>query len=276
MSLRDVIQAKIKNESKFARDGNIVRCETLGVDSKLTPAVNGRAGYVWLKEWGTNGIAFQVFTPNVISIVGLPVLVGVPADSNSTRRIVLGIDWSLYPDLTDFDGTNYLAKHAQSHEWPDEDPQYDAISVYPQSFVPLRTQFYSAFIVFVNPAKYQRGAGISTFEGEYVDLSSYVPDPGYRARALLSLDPSTNIITVTISVLVVNTEDPVYIDTPAGLIPSGFVLLDGDELALTERDIANARAFIHTPSVTFNQVSLLLADLDKMLSYHIVNGGIIP
>ena len=276
MSLRDVIALKKEADKKFARDGNIVRCNTIGIDSVLTPAVSGRSGYVWVKEWGTNGIAFQVFTPNVITIIGLPVLVGVPADSNSTRRMVLGVDWSLYPDLTDYDGSIYMGKHASSHEWPDENPQYDAINTYAQSFVPLRTQFYSDFVVFVSPALYQKGAGVVKFEGEYVDLLPYLPDPGYAIRVLLCLDAKTNSISVARSVRVVNTEEPDYITAPVGLIGSGYVRVDGDESVLTERDIANARAFLHTPSVTFEEIVMMYNDFDMQMSIHIVNGGILP
>lgn len=276
MSLRDVILKKMKHDSEFQKEVKVVRCVTVGVDYSESSAVYGREGFVWVREWGASGSTFQVFAPSVPHIVDLPVWVGrIRPDQN---REILGVDWSIFPFLEDYDGELYSEQHHNSHEWADGLPGNDVVSIYPRAFVPGRLMYDhdTDFTVVINSMKYRHAGGIGTSNGEYLELDSYVPDAGKAVRLLVCINPKTSLISIFESAEVDNTDTPDYLDVPVGYIPIAYVLLDGDASELEEEDIVDARTFTTSGTTTMEQFLKVMHQLDIENTCHIVNGGVIP
>ena len=62
--ISEILRKKVNIEEKFEDDRHIVSGYTIGVDSNTSPAVDGRAKFIWFRESGMNGAVHQVFNPD--------------------------------------------------------------------------------------------------------------------------------------------------------------------------------------------------------------------
>lgn len=246
-SLRDVILAQQRKFGEFKQDTRVVRCFMKDVDTKYDPRVSGRTGFVWVQEEGTDTI-FQAFNPNVTPIAGLKVLVGIPTDSSDSRRIVLGIDWSVYPDDQDnpYSGKVYYESHAENHEWSDAGYGVDAMSVYQRAMVPFRVQVYNDTQIVVLPGKFLHLGSISTFHGKFKDFVANFPTPGKYSRVLVSLDPDTQTLDFQYSAEQAVSDDCTFPSPSSTDIPLAYIILNGSTGVLLESDVSDARPFIQS------------------------------
>ena len=277
-SIRDVIVAQQDKFAEFKKFENVIACKMRDVDLRYDPRVSGRTGWVWVQEEGTQSL-FQAFNPHVTPIANLRVLVGIPSDNSSSRRVVLSIDWSVYPDDGDnpFSGTIYTEKHSTTHEWSDSGYGTDAISVYQRAIVPFRVQVYNDTMLVAMPGRYAHNGGISEFMGEYMELVALFPpvSTNYR-RILIYLNPTTNALDYTCSDDAADPDDCEFVAAPVGYIPLAHVLLHGPNGILLEENISDARAFLVVPALSQSSYFELDHHRDIEWTLHIVNGGIIP
>lgn len=274
MNIRDILLAQQQKTARFEPKRGIISCEMVGVDATNTPAVSGRPGYVWVREFGQGGGVFQCFNPHVQDRVGLTVLVG-PDPQNTNRRVVLGVDWQTIVVGSAYEGEPYLANHASSHEWPDFTPGPDAVSVYPRSFAQLRMYAGSgALEVSVSPYRYNKEGTVQEFVGETdIDMTSHIPDSGWRF-VLVYLDTDTNTIKTLEGAAATLIDSAVKPDCPIGHIPSAYIALVDSTALINESLIYDARMpFDETGQGiegTVNMLAWVEAELDYDITRHIV------
>lgn len=280
--LRDVIQARQEREKQFERNLKIVNCVTIGVDDDKTPEVTGRSGYVWVRELNLSAGVFQVFNPGSQLRINMPVLVAYEPKP-PYRRCIIQIHWDTVLDSGDYVGDPYLPNHHNSHEWLDNNPGPDAVNVYQRALVPLRTYPKSGLTVTVAPAIYMYDGTVYRYNGEDVDITSYIPAVGYLVRILLYLDLTlpTPAIQVLEGATVTDVTTPEYISPPSKSIASSWVYLTATTTDIIESLITDARAFLCNvqsledilSSTTFlNQILTLDHHMDYEISRHIVEG----
>lgn len=247
-SLRDIILKQQERFSKFKKYDRVVKCLMRDVDARYDPNVAGRTGYVWVQEEGTNSL-FQAFNPHVTPIAGLKVLVGIPPENSDGRRVVLSLDWSVYPDDKDnpFSGTIYTEKHSVTHEWSDDGYGPDAMSVYQRSMVPFRVQVYTDTQIVAMPGIFLDEDAIKTFHGAFKDFIADFPNALYT-RVTVSLNPDTIALAFNYSAEEADPDDCDFEAPPAGNIPLAYVLLNGATGILLESLITDTRPFIQAPA----------------------------
>jgi hypothetical protein len=275
-SIRDVVLKQQKKFGEYKKQRSVISCIMRAVDTLHDPTVAARTGYVWCQEDGTENI-FQAFNASVTPIAGLKVLVGVPAEKASGRKVVLGVDWAFYPDdyVNPYSGNQYIAKHAPSHEWNSDGYGVDAISVYIRMIVPFRVQIYDSTTVVALPGRYAFAGGWGQFDGEYKDFLGEFPNPNTSfKRCMVSLNTSTDALEFTYTDKYILEADVPFTTAPSGNMPLAYVLLTGTTIA--ESDIADARTFLSVPAMPQSHALELEHMRDIEWTYHIVNGGLIP
>jgi hypothetical protein len=246
-SLRDaILEKRGRQRRELEPNRQVVKGVLIAIDYTGKPDVAGRPGYVWVREYGANGGVFQALNTKVQKRVGLTVQLAVDPKAPFTRR-VLGVDESILVSLDGYTGSPYLPNHHADHEWPDQAPGPDALQVYPRSIVPLRTQAGAGLTVDVAYLIYAYNGARKIFQGYTgFDISSHQPASGQALYVLVYLDPATNALGSTAGTA--TTDSPTVIPTlPAftdNTEPSAFVRLDGDQTAITEADIVDARLFV--------------------------------
>lgn len=240
--LKDIQAARAQRNALLAEFEEVVEAYMLGVDSDTTPDVDGRPGFVWVREFGVNGGVYQAFNPNVTAAINMPVLVGRQV-RKPWRWMVIMPDWDTLVNLVGWDGNPYLPLHHLSHEWPDYTPGTDPVTVYPRAIFPLRTHPGVGLSLSVNPLRYD-------FDGQYLyfpgttdfDISAYVPASGNAVYILVYYDPEISDITILVGDEVVDSvvEDAPYPDLPEGVYPSAVVRLISTTTEITEADITPA------------------------------------
>ena len=261
--IRDVIQARQEASKRFAKYRDVRKGILINIDAIDSTKVSGRPGYNWVMEDGQNGGVFPCFNVGVQDRVGLPVLVGIET-REPFRRTVMSIDWGMVPFIIppgDDDPGDYDIKpHAASHEWPDNDPGPDVVSVFQRAIVPLRLQYVQDLIVFVNPGIWFADGNIEKFGGQYVDLTSYVPSTNSDPLltnvkiVLVYIDTDFNFARVkNQTAVILEDENPSYDDPPAEDIPVAWVYIEQGDTILTDSDITDARPF-YTSSLSVENI----------------------
>lgn len=276
--IRDIVLERKKHDDSFERDRKLVKAVTAGVDSTTSIAVNGRPGYIWVKEFGQDGAVMQVFNTSVQDRVGLPVLIGYEPKP-PFRRMVIGMDWEVFAVITNFSGSPYLPNHHTTHEWPDLNPAPDAVSVYARALVPLRTYAYSGMVVGIAPAIYIYNGVMARYNGGTLDLTTYIPtQTDYRRQVLVYLDIATNTALADPGIETPSVVPTDYNDIPDVALPSAWVELTEGMTTIYEYNITDARAFLsntdeYAQSSTYlKQLALVEAEFDFALSKHVVEG----
>jgi len=275
-SIRDVVQQQDKSDQRFERAIVVIRCKLIGVDNVTSAEVTGRPGYVWVRRYNDAYGVFQVFNGGVVNpIAGVPVLVELSSGQHKYK--VIGIDYGLAGG-NDYDiGTpeDVYLKHASTHEWSNNTPGTDAVSVYVRALIPLKTYPYSGLTVGVAEGRYSYNGKNQFFGNTYISLSNYTPAAGYTVFVLLSLNPETQALVVTVGDVADAALAPSFPIIPPGYIPSSYVQLSSTTTTVTEAIITDARVILHAPTVSMQEIYHLINDLERELTIHQYYGDVI-
>lgn len=253
----------------------VIKARTISVDSTSSAKSATRAGYFWVLEWGQQKQPYRAFNPGVVQDrVGLPVLLQRVPYPNGRYQII-SVDWDTILNIADYAGESFLANHSLDHEWPDYAPGADAITIYPRALSYLRTEVVSAYTIRVSSYTYEHEGVVYTYEGETLDLSSYVPSPLEAIGVLVYLDILTNTIKIA-------TGTPVYLagdinppnPLPSNAVLSALIRLYGTSTELTESDITDYRYSLNKTEMSaseyLRQLALVEAEFDFALTKHVV------
>lgn len=274
-SIRDVIQQRTKGDEQFESAITVIRCKLVGVDDVESASVSDREGYVWARRYNDTYGVFQVFNGNVVNpIVGVPVLVEL-SDGEHKYRII-GIDYLLAESTLYEEGTreDVHLKHAPTHEWPNNSPGTDAISIYVRALVPLKTYVYSSLVIGVAEGRFSYNGKNRFFGNTYMDTSNYIPAAGYTCMLLVSINPNNSTVKLTVSDSVLITDAPEYPNVPITHIPSSYVQLTGGMTIIREADIADIRVIMHAPNVNMQEIYALFNDIDREMTIHQYYGDV--
>lgn len=233
---RDVLLARGQRETQFEKDQKTFLAVLAGVDYANSAAVARQPGHVWfqeLEQYGdaTPGIAFNRKAP---PIPGLKVTIKQWPKAPFDYEV---IDWDAtgIKDLPDYTGTPLLPQHAQDHI-----DGYDPLILPTRNLAALRTYITPGNTTLkVNVAPYGDFGGQND-----LNLSASKPASGLARYVLVYLDPTDNTIKT------VNGDTATDLDTvpptkpavPSGGIASAYVRIDGDQTAISEADIVEARS----------------------------------
>lgn len=272
---RDVILAKKKREQRFEANRNVQSCITAGVEYEDSPAVSGRPGYIWVREYGSDAAYFQVFNAAVQERVGVPVLVAMEP-KKPYRRAVIDVDWNIViADLVGSStvGSPYLPNHSGTHEWPDAGPGADPVTIYTRAIYPFRGRPSSSddMYIRVSPGFYTYSGETKAFNGAEIDLENYVPPAGYVTRVLVYFDPAANGLNVSLTAPVESDQVPPYPLVDAKYIPICYVYLTETTTEIEDDIISDARALFHSASTytrddALKQLATLETELDQLIT----------
>jgi len=282
-TIRDITLEKAKQSKRFEGFRRLTKCVTIGVDSSQSPSVTGRNGYVWCREYGLSSGAFQAFNPGAQLRVGIPVIVGDELH-DPFRRVIIGFDWgtleTFLPEGED-PGDYNSGNHHRSHEWPDQNPQPDAVSIYQRALVPLRAMPNGAdMIIQVAPAVIHWNGVFTRYNGDTIDLSANTPSAGNVDRVLVYLDmTSTPTLTAVAAGEVASGSDPGWPDPPSKSIPIVWVDIADTDTSLDETDMTDARPIVvyHVDYDTIiqnivKQIAALGGEIDVIMTAHMTGG----
>ncbi len=121
--IKEILLSQVRTEDQFGEKRRVVKAYTIGVDSDTSPAVSGRAKYVWVREAGMNGAVHQVFNPDAIPMLtNFPCLI-THAPRKPFRWEIYKTDWDEVYYFPGYTNQNLgLGTHAPNHEWPDGAP----------------------------------------------------------------------------------------------------------------------------------------------------------
>lgn len=257
MIRREIELARRAREAQFEREQYLFPAVLLGVDYLNSAAVARQPGHSWFQELGlqddgeaTPGIAFNRKAPN---LPGLKVTVKRWPKAPYDYEVV---DWdaSQIKDLPGYTGTPLLPRHAQDHI-----DGYDPLILPTRNLSALRTYITpGSDELKVNVAPYAAFGGLND-----LDLSGGQPASGLARYVLVYLAGDGTIQTVDGSTATdLDTAPPPKPDVPAGGIPSAYVRIDGDQVAIAEADIVEARKILDqggggSQILTWGQVALV-------------------
>ena len=233
------LAAKKEADNQFERDQPAFQGVLVAVDSS-NAAVANQPGRVWARPFGQDDTPpIPVFNRKVPPTVGLRVIV--------KRAPKEPFDWEIFDWDTgqasirdNYSETALMQRHAHEHLFGGR----DALFLYLRAMVPLRTSPQSGLTVQIAPHTYPDQGRPKTFTGQNnFDLSSYVPATGLARVVLLYLDLAGNTIGVVAGATIVDAGpiNPARPDPPTGGRPSAWVRLAGDQTAIVESDITDAR-----------------------------------
>jgi hypothetical protein len=190
--------------------------------------------------------------------------------------MVIGVDWDTVVSMGNFTpGNPFLVAHHETHEWPDGAPGNDVVQIYLRSLVPLRTYWTVGFTVGIAPTVYVYSGNYQKYVGGTLDLTSYIPSvPGNAIIVLIYLNAVTNTISTLASAVYPIGGTPVYPDPLINTIPSAWIYLDTNMLALSETYIYDARVLfeIVDSASAVDKFAVLEAEFDMLMSRHVVEG----
>jgi hypothetical protein len=260
--LKEILLESARVDTKFGEKTRIIKAYTIGVDYATSPAVNGRAKYVWVRESGMNGAVHQVFNPDKIPLlVEFPCLITY-SPRRPYRWEIYGTDWDTvynYPSYTD--QSFGIGTHAPNHEWPDGAPGTDPLNVYPRALAPLRTYAGTGLSVNVWMYRYWHNTTIREFVGiSNYSLAAYQPAAGYAVRVLVYLDMFTSSVMSVAGTVIGDSE---IVIPPNPMIPtdavlSAFVRLDGSQTSFSESDMTDLR--LHLTDTSLFDVNSIMTD----------------
>jgi len=134
---------------------------------------------------------------------------------------------------------------------------------------------YTDFAIGVMPARFTYNGENLIYGGGYVDLASYVPTSGYTKRVLVYYDPSVESLRLSLGDEIVDTDEPLFVEVPAGIIPISHVQLTGTATELRDADLTDARIIFHSPALGDQTILGLFNDLERELTIHAIYGGIL-
>lgn len=240
VNLRDLLMKQAKHDNKFEANLRIVKAHTIEIDTTDSCEVASRPGYKWVREQGMGGGVYQVPGMRAPVHPNMPVLIAYNP-KQPWDRMILDVDWSALTSMPDYNGEAFLPKHHSDHEWPDYDPAYDVVNVYPSQLTWLRTYpGSSGLTISVSPFRYVYERTFIEFEGEAdIDLTPYQPGSGYAVRLLAYLDIASNSIQISVGnqIADVPTIDPQPPTFPLDSYWSSLIRLDGDQTTIDETDI---------------------------------------
>lgn len=272
--MTDIRDLGVSQQRRFAdKQDNIpvIKARTISVDTTSSCKSATRSGYFWVLEWGQQKQPYRAFNPGTVQDrVGLPVLLQRVPFPNGRYQII-GVDWDTIINISDYAGESFLANHSSDHEWPDYYPGADAITIYPRALSYLRTEFVSALSVRVSNYTYEYNGVVYTYDGETLDLSSYVPSAFEAVGVLVYLDPETNTIQTMAGEPVYYTEQPLAPDPlPSNAILSALIRIQGSQTSIVETDITDYRYSLNRTasgaSDYLRQLALVEAEHDYALS----------
>lgn len=241
MSLYEAVQAKKRLTENL--EGNRVFEPAVLTALGGSVKVSGRPGYSWAREYNEEGSFFQVLNIRVQNKDELPVVVGRSLKPPFEREVV-----SLLPGVVDMSGYGddpFMIEHHVSHQWPNGNPGADPVLIYLPAIQPLKATF-SGMIATIYGYSYFYQETFTVFAGGTADLTSYRPATANRKKyVLLSLDMSTNTVTVTSGAEVVDTPPitPPKPNLPTSFsIPIAFAILYNGQTEIT--DYTDARGLL--------------------------------
>lgn len=278
MTLRDVILRTKANVKHDVDNKSITKGFMVAVEFEDDPRVDGRSGFVWVKERGSETGCFQCFNPNTLVANNLPVLISKDSKKPS-KSIILGVDWETIPIDTSYAGQAYgVATHGISHEWLTRNPGLDAINVYPRAFIPFKVHpGTDALTISVQSGFYLRNNTLVTFIGNYgIDLTDYVPTTvGNTVAILVYLD-----VVLNDAVILSGTEGvspiPVCPTFPEkAIIPLAVIMLYEGQTYISEADIVeDYRPWMTVTGAydSHNPDAISESEWDLIMSRHMVEG----
>lgn len=256
-----LLRLRQQQNSQFTEQQPLIRGYLTAVNGSVKVA--NRPGYVYCVD--DNGGRVQVFNPKVADRANLPVLLA-PLHNHTSEMAVVDVDWENMRHSREWDFTPFLKSHAKDHEWRQNYPGADAMTVYPAAWSELRTNPFDGLTVYVSGVFYFTADGPKAFRGGIYDLTSYLPASEETCFVAVQLDKTTNAITFATGASIFD-DDLLVPPIPArgdNVIVSAWVRLRSDTTAIGWKDIVNARTFINDRGAdSFNQLAVesILFDL---------------
>lgn len=272
-------------DKKYWRELPFPRAYTIAIDFTDNSKVDGRPGYSWVRLRGANGGVFQALNGITPDQPDLPVIVGFEPNNPYSLKI-LSVDRDMAVIMGGYDGQPFLPAHHLLHEWPDQYPGIDAVTVYPRAYSQLRVYQGTGLTVNISPYRYYSNDGVFVqWDGELnYDLSLQQPASGLALYVLVYYNPVTQAIGVVAgdAVADLDTINPLPPTLPTSMLASALVRLDGDQTSISEQDILDVRQLLDnsdiytTPAIvnaiTLDQLALVEAEFDYALTRHLVSG----
>jgi len=206
--------------------------------------VPGRKDLSFMRVNADPNRIWKVVNTKVQDIEGLPVIIEKAPDDplwqvvDVERRILeqSGTGWS--------DIKRKETHHAE-HEFPDNDPGGDAVTVFPRALHDLRTEAVGStypFGVTVRPIRYSYSGLFKEFPGSLEHLASYTPVTGVR-RILTYLDVRDNQLKLNVGAPVTYSigAKPPRPAIPWYGKPSAFLTIAENQATIVEGDIEDIR-----------------------------------
>lgn len=243
ISMTDVVKNKRNDLNRFEPARDFIKAQIVSINGSVEVA--GREGYCWVQEWGNQGSVFQARNTKVAKVAGLAVLVGRGTKAPFERE-VLETDPAMIDQPT-YTGQAFINPHANLHQWPAGNPGPDPVLVYTPAIQMFKTTSAETdYTVDVSRLDaYLLDGYIYTFAGGSVDLSSKIPDVGKNRYVLIYLNRITGLLDTETGMETNEIIEPPKPAIPAGVIPSAFVKIGGNNLVILSDNITDARFFLH-------------------------------
>jgi hypothetical protein len=242
-------------------------------DGRGNVLVPGRPDYNYVRFSRSSTETFEVFNKEVSQPVdGWPVLIGSFPWAPGLVQVV-ATDWSAYAQTGWGDSVASIQAHAPTHEWPNFAPGSDAINTYLRAITPMRAQAAGSGSTSVLVTAYEYdGATGTNYQWPGLppfSLQPATPPSGTMRYMGIYLNPMTNTLGVVTGSTTIYTDaaEPTRPAWPRGVFPSAYIRLYGGQVAITERDIRDARRLwqdtnIYTGSMAAASQATVNAGLD--------------
>lgn len=230
------LRQTMKRRLEKRRD--IITGVMVGIDYADDPSVDGRSGYVWVREYAKGsedfGGVFQVFNAQVEKRVNVPVFIG-PSPKAPWQLVVLGVDWNIMSADGDNAGHPFdVATHGDSHVYiPGQPTQHystDVVDATERNIGPGRVYPTDPMSMRCNiaPVNYMYGTYVQYYQGGVTaDFTAQVPGANLALLAFVCVDGATNLPAYIYSDTFgwLDYTDPIPASAVHTSISQGYVLL---------------------------------------------------
>lgn len=239
----------------------------ISIDGSVHP--QNRQNYCWVIEQGKRANIMQVLNIRTAAVDGLEVWIRESPLPGGELEI-----WGLFTDHLDLNNSNAsnfnLPLHSDNHIWRvEETPPVDPVAIFLPALFMLKCTTDGTMTIIVMEHKYNYRGVSYYFEGQSIDLTSYVPITADRNVVLLV---TLNIISGLIDIISGNETLTIapndFPSIPDLTIPSAYIRLTTGDTTLTSLNVTDIRDFL-TTSQTYMPPADTVGDI--LLSHDGIN-----
>lgn len=212
--------------------------------------VPNREDYSYVRENLYSSTVYQVFNKRVSGVAGLPVLVGELSWQPGLIQVI-AVDWEAYARTEWGGGYSAIKEHAVSHMYPTEsDIGIDPVLIYQPAIQTFKAIPNTGLTITISSGQYYHDNVLTFFEGDYLDLTSFVPtETNSKREVLVYLDTLDNTIKTEAEVAIPDYDDEVCPrpKLPINAIPICYVKLNTGLTEITFTEIIDARNLFGVP-----------------------------